>query len=149
MSDSTPSSQPSPDEPAPWEVRSLGDLVPVTSRHHDAASAGIVPLAGAAEEALEEARASKHGRGTRVLWTGPYQRLVVVGLTAGAQLAEHASPPAASFHVISGTARLYAGESAEWVVSAGEVVAIPPDRHAVDAVTDCAFLLTVSLDPNG
>lgn len=145
MSDSTPAGG----EPAPWETRSLGDLVPVASRHHDARSAGIVSLAGAAEEALQEARASKHGKGTRVLWTGPHQRLVVIGLVAGAQLAEHASPPAASFHMISGTARLYAGASAEWHVSAGEVVAIPPERHAVDAVTDCAFLLTVSLDPNG
>jgi quercetin dioxygenase-like cupin family protein len=135
-------------EEAPWEVHSLGDLVPVTSRHHDAASAGIVSLAEAAEAAIEEARSSKHGKGTRVLWTGPYQRLVVIGLTQGSQLAEHASPPAASFHVISGTARLYAGET-EWHVSAGEIAAIPPERHAVDAVTDCAFLLTVSLDPNG
>jgi quercetin dioxygenase-like cupin family protein len=135
-------------EAAPWEVHSLGDLVPVTSRHHDAASAGIVSLAEAADAAIEEARTSKHGKGTRVLWTGSHQRLVVIGLTKGAQLAEHASPPAASFHVISGTARLYAGE-AEWHVSAGQIVAIPPERHAVDAVTDCAFLLTVSLDPNG
>jgi quercetin dioxygenase-like cupin family protein len=145
MTENTPST----DEPAPWEIRSLGDLVPVKSRHHDAASAGIVSLAAAAEAALEEARASRHGKGTRVLWTGPFQRLVVVGLTQGSQLAEHASPPASSFHVISGTARLYAGEQAEWHVSAGEIVAIPPERHAVDAVTDCAFLLTVSLDPNG
>lgn len=136
-------------EEAPWEIHSLGDLVPVTSRHHDAANAGIVSLAEAAEAALEEARTSKHGKGTRVLWTGPYQRLVVIALTEGAQLAEHVSPPAASMHVVSGTARLYAGDEAEWHVSAGEIVAIPPERHGVDAVTDCAFLLTVSLDPNG
>ncbi len=136
------------EEQAPWQVRSLGDLVPVTSRHHDAASAGIVDLREAAREAIEAARASRHGKGTRVLWTGPFQRLVVVGLTEGAQLAEHASPPAASLHVLSGTVRLYAGDEAEWIASEGEVVAIPPDRHAVDAVTESAFLLTVSLDPN-
>lgn len=136
-------------ETAPWEIHSLGDLVPVTSRHHDAASAGIVSLAEAADAAIEEARASRHGKGTRVLWTGPYQRLVVIALREGSQLAEHKSPPAASLHVLTGTARLYAGDEAEWHVSAGEIVAIPPERHAVDAVTDCAFLLTVSLDPNG
>lgn len=135
-------------DPAPWKVRSLGDLVPVTSRHHDAASAGIVNLAEAAREAVEAARASRHGKGTRVLWTGPFQRLVVVGLADGAQLAEHASPPAASLTVLTGTVRLYSGDEAEWVVSEGEVVAIPPERHAVDAVTESAFLLTVSLDPN-
>lgn len=145
----TPGSTPAGGESAPWEVHSLGDLVPVTSRHHDAASTGIVSLAGAADAALEEARSSKHGKGTRVLWTGPHQRLVVIGLTAGSALAEHASPPAASLHVLAGTVRLHAGDGAEWHVSGGEIVAIPPERHAVDAVTDCAFLLTVSLDPNG
>ncbi|MDN5794894.1 MAG: LuxR family transcriptional regulator [Intrasporangium sp.] len=134
---------------APSQVHSLGDLVPVSSRHHDAASAGIVDLAEAAREAIEAARASKHGKGTRVLWTGPHQRLVVVGLTAGAKLAEHASPPAASLQVLAGTVRLCAGDEAEWVVRSGEVVAIPPERHAVDAVTESAFVLTVSLDPHG
>jgi quercetin dioxygenase-like cupin family protein len=143
MSDSTPVGG----EEVPWEPHSLGDLVPVTSRHHDAANAGIIDLADAAAAAIEEARTSKHGKGTRILWTGPFQRLVVIGLTAGARLAEHSSPPAASFQVLSGTARLYAGEEAEWHVSTGEIVAIPPERHAVDAVTDCAILLTVSLDP--
>lgn len=137
------------EEPAPWEIRSLGDLVPVDSRHHDAASAGIVPLAQAAEEAVEAARGSRHGKATRVLWTGPYQRLVVVGLTAGSRLAEHTSPPAASFQVLSGTARVVAGSDTQWTVGVGEVVAIPPERHSVEADTDCAFLLTVSLDPNG
>lgn len=135
-------------EEAPWEIHSLGDVVPVTSRHHEPASAGIISLGEAAEAAIEEARASRHGRGTRVLWTGPFQRLVIVGLTQGAQLSEHTSPPAASFQVISGTALLRAGDDAEWHVSAGEVAAIPRERHTVDAVTDCAFLLTVSLDPN-
>ena len=137
-----------PEDSAPWQVHSLGDLVPVASRQHDAGSAGIIDLGEAAREAIEAARASKHGKGTRVLWTGPHQRLVVVGLTAEAKLAEHASPPAASLQVLAGTVRLYAGEEAEWVVNQGEVVAIPPERHAVDAVTESAFLLTVSLDPH-
>lgn len=133
-------------ETSPWEPRTLGGLVPVDSRKHEPAVVGIVPLAEAARLAIEQARESKHGKGTRVLWTGAFQRLVVIGLTEGAKLAEHTSPPAASFQVVSGTARLYA-EDAEWIVSAGEIVAIPRERHAVDAVTECAFLLTVSLDP--
>lgn len=145
-----PTTRPDPTgEAPPWEIHSLGDLVPVTSRHHDPSRAGIVSLAEAAEAAIEAARGSRHGKGTRVLWTGPHQRLVVIGLTQGSRLAEHASPPAASFHVISGTARLHAGDEAEWHVSAGEIAAIPPERHSVEAVTECAFLLTVSLDPHG
>ena len=31
-------------EPTPWEGRSVGDLTPVDSRHHEPSVAGIVPL---------------------------------------------------------------------------------------------------------
>ena len=47
--------------------------------------------------------------------------------------------------MLRGRIRLYAGDAAEWFVSAGQVVAIPPERHSVDALEDSAFLLTVAL----
>ena len=108
------------------------------------ASDQVHSLDQAAAHALKQARASEHGRGTTVLWTGRWQRLVVIGLTAGAELGEHASPAAASLQVLFGTAVLVAGER-RWPVSQGEIVAIPPDRHSLHAETDCAVLLTVSL----
>lgn len=152
MTDAPPTG---PEQP-PWlGLDTLGPLDPVVSEPTPPAEhGGIRDLPDEAALALEQARASKHGKGTRVLWMGPHQRLVIIALTAGTRLAEHTSPPAASFHVISGTARVYAAEpvgegASEWVVEAGQVVAIPPQRHGVEAVTDCAALLTVSLDPHG
>ena len=50
-----------------------------------------------------------------------------------------------SLHVLSGSVRLHSEEQ-EWVLSSAQVVPIPPDRHAVDALEDSVFLLTVSLD---
>ena len=70
---------------------------------------------------------------------------VLMAILAGGGLAEHSSPPAATLHVLRGRIRLYAGDAAEWFVSAGQVVAIPPERHSVDALEDSAFLLTVAL----
>lgn len=134
---------------------SLGNLTPVDPGRSDANEpSGIHILSEEAAAVLEQARASRHGKGTHVLWMGPHQRLVLIGLIEGAGLGVHSSPPAASFQVLAGTARLYAAEPGpdgtipEWVVGAGQIAAIPPERHGVDAVTDCVILLTVSLDPH-
>ena len=144
---------------APWQDRSsLGPLLPASREREDGRSdasepSGIHDVVTEAESVLRQARDAKHGKGTRVLWTGPHQRVVLMAMTAGTRLADHESPPAASFHVITGSARLYAAASpagegrGEWVVGAGQLVAIPPERHGVEALTDCAILLTVSLVP--
>jgi quercetin dioxygenase-like cupin family protein len=144
-------------ERPPWlETSTLGPLTPAEDGRADASTASAVhDVAAEAERALKQAHGSKHGKGTRVLWAGPHQRVVLVAMTAGTQLAEHRSPPAASFHVVEGTARLYSAEPTpegtlpDWVVEAGGLVPIPPERHGVEALTDCVFLLTVSLDPHG
>ena len=143
-------------ERPPWlGVDTLGQLTPVDSGRADAPEAQDVhDLAAEGHVALEQARKSKHGKGTRVLWAGRHQRVVLIAMTAGTALAEHTSPPAASFQVLEGSARLYSAESAaegtrpEWVVDAGQIVRIPDERHGVEALTDCAILLTVSLDPH-
>jgi len=94
---------------------------------------------------LEQARGRANGHASRLVIGGTVQRAVLMALTAGASLGEHESPPAATFHVLSGRARLYAAGAAEWVVAAGQVVAIPPNRHAVEALEDSIILLTVAL----
>jgi quercetin dioxygenase-like cupin family protein len=96
-------------------------------------------------ELLEEARAAATGHASRLVIGGTVQRAVLMALTAGAILGEHASPPAATFHVVSGRARLYAVGGQEWVVAEGQVVAIPPERHGVEALDDSVILLTVAL----
>jgi quercetin dioxygenase-like cupin family protein len=94
---------------------------------------------------LEEARSAANGHASRLVVGGSVQRAVLMALTAGAVLGEHESPPAATFHVLTGRARLYAADGAEWVVSAGGLVAIPPFRHGVEAMDDSVVLLTVAL----
>ena len=94
---------------------------------------------------LEEARSASNGHASRLVVGGSVQRAVLMALTAGAELGEHESPPAATFQVVTGRARLYAVDGAEWVVQGGQVVAIPPFRHGVEALEDCVILLTVAL----
>lgn len=96
-------------------------------------------------ELLEQARAQPNGHASRLIIGGTVQRAVLMALTAGAVLGEHESPPAATFHVLTGHARLYAAGGAEWLVDAGQVVAIPPNRHGVEALADSLVLLTVAL----
>jgi quercetin dioxygenase-like cupin family protein len=108
--------------------------------------AEITDLAAVGAQLLVEARASAHHRVSRLVVTGARQRAVLMALGEGGELGEHDSPAAATFHVLQGRARLHSGENAEWIVDAGCLVEIPPERHAVTALTDCVILLTVSLD---
>lgn len=106
---------------------------------------GVIDLTSLAEGLLGDARRDPHGRASSVVLRGPRQRAVLMALTTGSALGEHTSPPAASLHVVTGSVRVYSAAK-EWVVSAGQIVPIPPDRHAVDGLEDSVFLLTVSLD---
>ncbi|MEO7423235.1 MAG: hypothetical protein ABIU87_12700 [Ornithinibacter sp.] len=122
--------------------------VPTTAPAPDApedAGAGIFDLTTLANSLLADARRDPHGRASSVVLRGPRMRSVLMALTSGSGLGEHSSPPAASLHVISGSVRLHSDEQ-EWVLSSAQIVPIPPDRHAVDALEDSVFLLTVSLD---
>ncbi|GAB3437413.1 hypothetical protein GCM10027517_08840 [Phycicoccus ginsengisoli] len=102
-------------------------------------------LERAGTELLQQAQTQPNGHASRLVVGGPAQRAVLMALTAGAELGEHTSPPAATFHVVTGSARLYAVGGASWTVRAGEVVAIPPERHGAEALEDCVILLTVAL----
>ncbi len=114
----------------------------------DPPAAEVVDLVALAERLLTQAHDDAHGRASAVVVKGPRQRALLMALTTGSALGEHTSPPAASLQVVSGSVRLHSAEH-EWVVAAGHLVPIPPDRHAVDALEDSVFLLTVSLDPTG
>lgn len=111
-----------------------------TSPDHD----GVVQLADLAMRLLDSARAHDSHRAAETIYSGPSMRATVIALAAGAELAEHASPPAATLQVIIGQARLHsAGEA--WLLHDGEIVAIPAERHALSAITDTVVLLTVAL----
>lgn len=120
--------------PEPWQGGEPGEQ-----------QEGVFDLSTLADELLEAARNDLQRKASRLVIHGTTQRAVLMAILAGGGLAEHASPPAATLHVLRGRIRLYAGDAAEWFVSAGQVVAIPPERHSVDALEDSAFLLTVAL----
>ena len=107
-------------------------------------SAQVVSLAGLATKLLREAREHSSRRASRTIVSGTSQRATLIALTQGTELAEHDSPPAATLQVISGSVRLHSGEH-RWLLEAGDMVPIPPTRHALAADTDAVVLLTVAL----
>ena len=107
-------------------------------------SDGVVLLADLAGRLLDTARAHASQRAAETISSGPSMRATVIALAAGAELAEHESPPAATLQVISGQARLHTAALA-WLLHDGEIVTIPPERHALSAITDTVVLLTVAL----
>lgn len=111
---------------------------------HPGVDDDVIDLAARASTSLELARAAHSGRSSALLVRGERQRVVLMALLEGHSLGEHTSPPAATLHVLLGRVRLHTSDD-EWLLGAGDLVTIPPDRHAVDALSDAAFLLTVAL----
>ncbi len=70
-------------------------------------------------------------------------RQTMLALLAGAELAEHDSPPEATLHLLAGRVRLI-GKDRSWELVAGDLVPIPPERHSLTALEDSVFLLTVT-----
>lgn len=98
-------------------------------------------------DALLEDAAQAHAaaRAARTIITRAGLRSTLIALGAGHELAEHDSPGSATLQVVRGTVALRSS-SREWRLSAGELIAIPPERHSLLAETDCVVLLTVRLD---
>lgn len=105
----------------------------------------VTDLVSLGDELLEDARVSSAGRAARMVVSEPGLRVSLLALRAGAELAEHDAPAAASLHVLRGELVLVTGALERRTLSAGEIVAIPHARHSVEASQDVTFLLTVSL----
>ena len=84
------------------------------------------------------------GRAARTILSGTSMRAVVIALREGTEMGEHDAPPAATLYVIKGRVTLRAADR-EWPVYPGQLIPIPPQRHAVEAHADSALLLTVAL----
>lgn len=97
-----------------------------------------------AAELLEEAKGHDARRAARTLVTGAAQRATLIAMLEGAELAEHGAPPAATLQVVTGQVRLHT-RGREWVLAPGHLVAVPPQRHGLTAVSDAVVLLTVAL----
>jgi quercetin dioxygenase-like cupin family protein len=95
-------------------------------------------------EHLERATTNSAGRSSTTVYGGHEHSLrqTVIALAAGAVLAEHESPGEATVLVLFGRVRLSNAE-ASWDGRAGDLIAIAPSRHSLEAVDDAAVLLTV------
>ena len=106
-----------------------------------------IALSEVIEEQLTAARAAHSGRSAHTVHGGHEHSLrqTVIALAAGNGLAEHDSPGEATLQVLRGRVVLRAGADS-CTGTAGDLLVIPPARHALDAVEDSAVLLTVLAD---
>ena len=112
--------------------------------HESHETAELVSLPELADALLADLRNHPAGRAAKTILSGTVMRAVVIALKAGAEMAEHDSPPAATLQVLHGRVTLRAGERS-WEITAGQLVPIPPQRHAVEAHEDSVLLLSVAL----
>jgi quercetin dioxygenase-like cupin family protein len=103
-----------------------------------------ISLTGLSAEKLAEAQRSHSGRAAHTIHGGHTHELrqTLVALLAGHDLAEHENPGEATLQVLLGHVRLSAGGES-WDGKTGDYVAIPAQRHALQAVEDSVVLLTV------
>lgn len=108
--------------------------------------AGPIGLDELAARLLEEARQARSGRAGQTVYGDRHHHLrqTVIALRAEAALNEHESPGEATLQVLTGRVRLADGTSSV-DCDAGAILAIPPRRHRLDAVTDAVVLLTVAV----
>lgn len=95
---------------------------------------------------LELAREASSGRSAHTVYGGQEHllRQTLIALASGEALDEHDSPGEATVQVLSGRVRLIAGEHL-WEGVVGDLLVIPDERHALEAMEDSSVLLTVAL----
>ena len=104
----------------------------------------MVVLSELADSLIADLGNHPAGRCAKTVLTGTSMRAVVIALRDGAEMSEHDAPTAATLYVIKGKVTLRAG-AREWPVYPGQLIPVPPQRHAVEAHADSAILLTVAL----
>ncbi len=94
---------------------------------------------------LETARRASSGRASKTVYGGHEHvlRQTVVAMVAGQELREHENPGEATVQVLQGRVRLTAGD-VDWNGSPGDLLVVPPSRHALAAVEDSVVVLTVA-----
>lgn len=95
---------------------------------------------------LVKAASSESGRSSVTVYNRPGARLrqTLMALAAGRVMGEHKSPGDASLLCLQGRVLVHAGD-AEVELGPGGLVAVPPQRHDVEALEPSVLLLTVAL----
>lgn len=102
-------------------------------------------LTALARVQLEQAHAAGNGRSAKTVWGGHERvmRQTLIALTAGSELAEHENPGEATIQVLTGRVRLDA-DGHQWEGRQGDLLLVPPTRHALHAQADSVILLSVA-----
>ncbi len=98
-----------------------------------------------AEDQLALAVQAPSGRSSARVYGRPTARLrqTLVALAAGRKMGEHKSPGDASLLCLQGGVILHAGD-ASVELGPGDLLALPPQRHEIEAVSASVLLLTVA-----
>jgi quercetin dioxygenase-like cupin family protein len=109
-------------------------------------SMDIASINALAEEHLVTASTADSGRSSVTVYSRPGARLrqTIVTLAAGRVMGEHKSPGDASVLCLRGRI-LLRGSGSQAELGPGDLVAVPPQRHDVEALEPSALLLTVAL----
>ncbi|WP_084129936.1 cupin domain-containing protein [Demequina sp. NBRC 110055] len=105
----------------------------------------VTDLSEAIDEHLALAYEASSGRSS-VTVTGDRHsdlRQTLIAIAGGNRLHDHDSPGEATLQVLRGEITLTVGEG-QMALGEGELMVLPAARHGVEAVTDCALLLTVA-----
>ncbi|TCN41707.1 quercetin dioxygenase-like cupin family protein [Kribbella orskensis] len=106
----------------------------------------VVSINELAAERLAKAVAAESGRSSVTVYSRPGARLrqTLTALAAGRVMGEHKSPGDASLLCLQGHVLVRAGD-AQVELGPGDLVAVPPQRHDVEALEPSVLLLTVAL----
>jgi quercetin dioxygenase-like cupin family protein len=98
-----------------------------------------------AREHATRAAADSTGRSSETVFGGHERvlRQTLIALSAGRSMSEHENPGEATVLVLRGRLRLDANGDA-WEGRSGDLIIVPQARHAVEALEDSVFLLTVA-----
>lgn len=96
----------------------------------------------AADDILQTALQSEHGRHAELLVLDGHLRQTVIALTSGSRLSDHNAPPAATLQVLRGAIEVTTDSGSDARLTQGQLSQLTKERHGVLALEDSVFLLT-------
>jgi quercetin dioxygenase-like cupin family protein len=93
-----------------------------------------ISLEALARQQLESAASSGGGHTADTVYDGREKvlRQTVIGMIAGASLAEHENPGEATLQVLTGRVRLWSGDSS-WDARTGDMIFVPDARRRAES----------------